>query len=141
IPSLFQRVMTDLFRDLPFVTPYIDNLGFASSSWEEHYSHAKLILERLNQANLKVKPSSVNLGNTQIKLLGHVISIDGIGMDPDKRDMMLNWPRPTTGTELASFLGLGVYLRDHIRNYPDISAPLTAIKSKSTGPINWTPYS
>ena len=37
IPSRFQRVMSEIFRDMPFVVPYIDNLGFASMSWHEHF--------------------------------------------------------------------------------------------------------
>ena len=60
LPSLFQRFMCRLFADMPFVFPYLDNIAFASSSWEEHEKHAKLIIDRLNSVNLKVKPASVN---------------------------------------------------------------------------------
>ncbi len=136
IPSLFQRFITNLFRDMPFVFPYIDNLGFASSSWEEHFEHARMIVERLNSVNLRIKPSSYNLGNTQIKLLGHVIGEAGISIDPDKADMIKAWPRPTEGANLASALGLGAFLRDHIRHYADITAPLEALKKQKE--IVWT---
>ena len=95
-------------------------------------------MQRLNEHNLRVKPSSVNLGNTSIKLLGHVINIHGIAMDPEKQTMMLNWPRPVLGSDLASCLGLGAFLRDHIRHYAEITAPLEAVKRSST-PIEWTP--
>ena len=45
-----------------------------------------VIIERLNSVNLRIKPSSVNLGNYQIKLLGHVITPHGMGMDPEKQN-------------------------------------------------------
>ena len=132
---LFQRYMAHLFRDMPFVFPYIDNIAFASSTWEEHERHALAIVHRLNSVNLKIKPSSVNLGNHEIKLLGHIINKSGIGIDPEKRDMILQWPRPLTGTELASALGLGSFLRDHIRGYADITAPLERVKRQKD--IDW----
>ena len=136
IPSLFQRYICNLFRDMPFVFPYIDNLGFASSSWEEHYEHAARIMERLNSVNLRVKPSSINLGNTHMKLLGHVLSERGISIDPEKQEMIMKWPRPVEGSELASALGLGAFLRDHVRHYADITAPLE--KAKKEKQIEWT---
>jgi transposase InsO family protein len=136
IPSLFQRYICNLFRDMPFVFPYIDNLGFASSSWEEHYEHAARIMERLNSVNLRVKPSSINLGNTRMKLLGHVLSEQGISIDPEKQEMIMKWPRPVAGSELASALGLGAFLRDHVRHYADITAPLEKVKKEKT--IAWT---
>ena len=136
IPSLFQRFIANLFRDMPFVFTYIDNICFSSRSWKEHLEQAAAIIERLNSVNLRIKPSSVNLGNYQIKLLGHLITPFGIGLDPEKRDIIMQWPKPSTGSELASFLGLGTFLRDHIRYYADITAPFEKIK-KSTN-IEWT---
>ena len=136
IPSLFQRFIAHLFRDMPFVFTYIDNICFSSRSWKEHMEHAAAIIERLNSVNLRIKPSSVNLGNYQIKLLGHLITPFGIGLDPEKRDIMLQWPKPSTGSELASFLGLGTFLRDHIRYYADITAPFE--KMKKVTAIAWT---
>ena len=136
IPSFFQRFISNLFRDMPFVFPYIDNLGFASRTWEEHLQHAKMIIERLNSVGLRIKPSSYNLGNTIIRLLGHLITRKGIALDPEKRQMILDWPRPNDGAGLASALGLGAYLRDHIRHYADITAPLELVKRHKT--IVWT---
>jgi transposase InsO family protein len=130
IPSLFQRFITNLFADMPFVFPYIDNIAFASRDWEDHYDHARMIVERLNSVNLRIKPSSYNLGNTQINLLGHQISAQGISLDPEKVEMISKWELPVTGERLQSALGLGAYLRDHIRHYADIAAPLEAVKSQ-----------
>ena len=135
LPSLFQRFMCRLFADMPFVFPYLDNIAFASSSWEEHEKHAKLIIDRLNSVNLKVKPASVNIGNSHMKLLGHVLSANGIEIDPEKKQMIMNWDKPKEGSVLQSALGLGAYLHDHIRHYADITAPLEAVKKQKI--IQW----
>jgi hypothetical protein len=137
IPSLFQRFIAQLFVDMPFVFTYIDNICFSSKTWKEHGEQAAAIIARLNSVNLRIKPSSVNLGNYQIKLLGHIITPFGISMDPEKRDIIMSWPRPSTGAELASFLGLGTFLRDHIRYYADLTAPFEKIKKSSA--VQWTP--
>ena len=65
---------------------------------------------------MTIKPNSVNLGNTEIRILGHLINANGIGLDPEKKRLIMQWPLPKTGPELASFLGLGTYLRDHVRH-------------------------
>ena len=136
IPSHFQRFMTNLFADMPFVTVYIDNIAFASSSWEEHVGHARMIIERLNSVNLRIKPSSTKIGMTQMHLLGHVITQNGIALDPEKTEMINLWPRPVDGPSLQSALGLGAYLRDHVRHYADITAPLEAVKRQAR--IDWS---
>ena len=135
IPSLFQRFMVELFHDLPFVFPYIDNLPFASHTWDEHYQHAYAIIDRLNSVNLRIKPSSINLGNSEIRILGHLINQHGINLDPEKKRVITEWPLPRGGPELAAFLGLGTFLRDHIRHYADITSPLEAVKKHKI--IEW----
>ena len=137
IPSLFQRFISNLFSDMKFVFPYIDNLGFASKDWEEHYQHAAAIIERLNSVNLRIKPSSYNLGNTHIKILGHIISAEGIIIDPEKQEMVMRWPRPTEGSVMSTILGLCTFLRNHIRHYGDITYPLTKVTKSKV--IEWTP--
>ena len=118
--------------------PYIDNILFASNTWEEHQEQAQMIINRLNEKNLQLKPISVNIGHSQLKVLGRLISAFGMSMDEQKRKEVLDWPQPETGPNLHSFLGFTGFLSDHIRNYGDITAPLHAIKNIK-GPIQWTP--
>ena len=74
IPQFFQRYMATLLHDFDFVFPYIDNLPIASRSWEEHERHCRMIIERLNSVGLRIKPASINIGNAEIRILGHLIS-------------------------------------------------------------------
>ena len=53
IPSHFQRYMAHLFRDMPYVYVYIDNITFAANSWPQHQLRSRAIVLRLNSVNLK----------------------------------------------------------------------------------------
>ena len=136
LPSFFQRIMADLFHDLPFTFPYLDNLPIASRTWEEHRDHLLIIIDRLTKANLRIKPSSVKFGHSQMRCLGHILSIHGIGIDPKKLSAIMDWELPTTGKELQSFLGMVTYVRQHIRHIAELTAPLEAIKNDKT--VVWT---
>ena len=82
---------------MPYVYPYIDNIVFASKTWEEHEEHAKAIIDRLTSVSLTIKASSVNLGNSEIRILGHLINEQGIGLDPEKKRLILSWPDQKQG--------------------------------------------
>jgi hypothetical protein len=138
LPSYFQRFMMNLFHDMMFIDPYIDNLPFASRTWEEHYQHAYMIIERLNSVGLRIKPSSINLGNSEIRILGHLINEHGVNLDPEKKKIITEWPLPVGGPELAAFLGLATFLRDHIRHYADITGPLELLKKQKV--IEWNDH-
>ena len=138
MPSHFQRVMQFVFRDLSFTFPYFDNTPFGSHSWEEHQTRTLAIIERLNHYNLKLKPSAIKIGQAQLNCLGHMVTPTGIGVAPDKLAKILDWPRPITGKQLASFLGLITFVRQHVRHFADLTAELEALK-RTKGNIIWTP--
>ncbi|KAL6316349.1 hypothetical protein AAG906_017985 [Vitis piasezkii] len=66
----------------------------------------------------------------RISFLGHVVSNDGISVDPGKVDAVANWRRPSTVTEIRSFLGLAGYYRRFIEGFSKIALPLTKLTQK-----------
>ena len=138
IPSHFQRCISAFFVDMSFVFPYIDNILFASKTFSDHEKHAGLIIDRLIEKHLRLKPGAVNLCHTELRVLGRIISAFGMSMDALKREEILNWPLPVEGKNLQSMLGLTGFVADHIRYYADIVAPLHEVK-KTKGKIEWTP--
>jgi hypothetical protein len=62
--------------------------------------------------------------------LGHVVSLEGIAVDPSKVKEVLDWKPPTTVTEVRSFLGLADYYRRFILNFSKIAKPATELLKK-----------
>ncbi|KAF5454473.1 hypothetical protein F2P56_024133, partial [Juglans regia] len=68
----------------------------------------------------------------EVKFLGHVISQEGVAVDPSKVEAVLSWPRPSTVREIRSFLGLAGYYRRFVEGFSRLSGPLTALTRKNT---------
>ncbi|KAL8133994.1 hypothetical protein AgCh_009172 [Apium graveolens] len=77
------------------------------------------------------------LGGIQVQFLGHVVSKEGIKVDPVKIEVVSKWEQPKTPTEVRSFLGLAGYYRRFIKDFSKITAPLTKLTRKNEKFI-WT---
>ena len=134
-----QRLISRLLRDVKRCLPYFDNIPFGSHSWSQHAEQALLILRRLNAANLKVKPSSVQIGHAVMNVLGHTLSASGVGIADDKLDCIMTWEPPRTGKDMASFLGFVLFISQHVRHFGELTAPFHDLKALKTKSIDWTP--
>jgi transposase InsO family protein len=137
MPSHFQRVMQYVCSDIAATFPYFDNIPFASNTWEEHATHTYAILDTCNNFNLRIKPSSVKIGQAQLNCLGHLLTADGIAISPPKLIAIQEWPLPRNGKQLASFLGLITFVRQHVRHFSDLTAEFDTLK-RCKGDIEWT---
>ncbi|MFS7942369.1 putative nucleotidyltransferase, Ribonuclease H [Helianthus anomalus] len=86
-------------EDTSPVTPSSDISGYANSSirsatWEEHLSHLRLVFKTLLDNQLVAKLSKCVFGQTQVGYLGHIVSAEGIAVDPEKIVSIQNWPTP-----------------------------------------------
>ena len=138
MPSHFQRIIQYVFRGISATIPYFDNIPFGSHNWDEHTTHVYAIIDTCNQYNLRIKPSSIKIGQSQLNCLGHLITSQGISISHDKLVRVEEWPIPRTGKQLASFLGLITFIRQHIRHFADLTAEFESLK-RSSGLIEWTP--
>ncbi|CAI7781216.1 unnamed protein product [Closterium sp. NIES-53] len=126
-PATFMGLMNDIFRPFldRFVIVFLDDILIFSKSLEEHAQHLRIVLDTLRQHRLYAKLSKCTFARSSIGFLGHVISTNGIAMDPAKVQCLADWPAPRTIAELQSFIGLAKYYRKFIFNFSHICAPLT----------------
>ena len=83
-PAQFSRMMKIILGDFRFVEIYLDDIIIYSSSYESHLEHIKLVFERLKRAYLKINPAKCVWFAKEIKILGHIVSENGVQMDMDK---------------------------------------------------------
>ncbi|GFV19013.1 hypothetical protein TNCV_4758981 [Trichonephila clavipes] len=122
--ATFQRFIDEVLRNLPFVFAFVDDILVAFSSPEEHLQHLQILITRLLQYGLSLKPSKCIFGVTTIKFLGFKVSESGIEPLSDRVDCILNFPQPTTLTQLRRFLGLFNFYRRFVPKAAHLLAPL-----------------
>jgi hypothetical protein len=117
-PALFMDLMNQVFQPYldKFVVVFIDDILVYSNSFEEHEEHLRQTLQTLRDHQLYAKLSKCEFWLKRVTFLGHVISTEGVFVDPQKVKAVLKWERPTSVTEIRSFLGLAGYYR---RFFPD----------------------
>jgi RNase H-like domain found in reverse transcriptase/Reverse transcriptase (RNA-dependent DNA polymerase)/Integrase zinc binding domain/Chromo (CHRromatin Organisation MOdifier) domain len=139
-PGTFQHFANDKFRDFldEFLVIYLDDLLIYSNTLEEHKRHVRLVLERLQEAGLYIKPQKCQFHVKKVSFLGFMISSDGIHMDPAKVEAILGWERPKSAHDTLVFLGFANFYRRFIKNYSKIAAPLTNLTRKEVK-FKWSP--
>ena len=138
LTSVFQRVMSNLFSDMPFVVVYIDDIVVHSKNPEQHQHHLQQVISRLTSVKLTLNQAKCQFACTSIQVLGHNVSKAGIAIDKDKFSHVQSWPIPTTGKDIQSFLGLMNFFRDFIPQYASISRPLDELRLQGNITGVWT---
>ncbi|KAI3523720.1 hypothetical protein L1887_02068 [Cichorium endivia] len=131
-PAVFMDLMNRVCRPYldKFVIVFIDDILIYSRSKEEHSQHLRQVLETLRAEKLYAKFSKCEFWIRKVDFLGHIVSKEGIHVDPTKIKAIENWEAPKTPTEIRQFLGLAGYYRRFIQNFSKIAKPLTALTQK-----------
>ena len=135
-PSVFQRLMQQVLMGLnpaegpDFVSVYIDDVLVFSRTLEEHMEHLRLVMERLREANLKLKPSKCCLARKEVDYLGHVITPTGLKPNQKLVIAVQEFPVPNDVRELRRFLGLASNYRKFIPQFARIAEPLHHLTRK-----------
>jgi hypothetical protein len=84
----------------------------------------------LREHQLYAKFNKCDLFKKEIQYLGHVISNEGVAIDPPKIKEIMGWPAPRNVIEVRSFMGLVGYYKRFIKGFSNIGNPITSLKMK-----------
>ncbi len=120
--ATFQKLMNKVFRQYigKFVQVYLDDMIIYSNNLDEHKRHIKAVLEKVREANLKLKPSKCQQFQTELKFVGHLVRRKGIRSDLQNVKKIKNAEISKNTTELRRFLGMAQYYRQYINGYADV---------------------
>ncbi|TYK21774.1 pol protein [Cucumis melo var. makuwa] len=128
-----------VFREIldTFVIVFIDDILMYSKTEAEHEEHLRMVLQTLRDNKLYAKFSKCEFWLKQVSFLGHVVSKAGVSVDPAKIEAVTSWPRPSTVSEVRSFLGLAGYYQQFVENFSRIATPFTQLTRKGA-PFVWS---
>ncbi|KAL0549215.1 hypothetical protein IC582_013696 [Cucumis melo] len=138
-PAVFMDLMNRVFREFldTFVIVFIDDILIYSKTEAEHEEHLRIVLQTLRDNKLYAKFSKCEFWLKRVSFLGHVVSKAGVSVDPAKIEAVTGWTRPSTVSEVRSFLGLAGYYRRFVENFSRIATPLTQLTRKGA-PFVWS---
>jgi len=125
--------MSIVLRDLLYKVYlcYLDDIVIFARTPEELLERLRVVLNRLREVGLKVKPSKCALFQTHIHFLGHLISEYGVDPQPEKIKAIQEWPRPKCLKEVRAFYGLASYYRKFVKGFATIAEPFTKLTQKN----------
>jgi len=135
-PAHFQRVMRKVLAQTleKFALVYIDDIIIFSDSFEDHIKHIKEVFQCLKTANLMVAKDKAHFCLKQVKLLGKVVTGEGMIPDPAIIADVNNFPTPKNAKQVLRFLGLAGVYQNFIKDYQLIAAPLYKLTHKK---VQW----
>jgi hypothetical protein len=113
-----------------FIMVFINDIFVYSKSMEEYGEHLRVVLQRLRDHQLYAKFSKCKFWINEVPFLGHVISSEGIIVDPGKVRVVLDWKPLKFVHQVHSFQGLTSYYQRFIPNFSKISKPITELLKK-----------
>ncbi|XP_015623718.2 uncharacterized protein [Oryza sativa Japonica Group] len=131
-PAFFMNLMNKIFMEYldQFVVVFIDDILIYSKNEEEHAEHLRLIMGKLKDHQLFAKFSKCEFWLDRVAFLGHVISSNGVEVDPSKVEAVLAWNPPKNVSEIRSFLGLAGYYRRFIEGFSKLARHMTELLMK-----------
>jgi len=116
-----------------YVMNYVDDILIFFCSFNEHMDHLDTVLSNLTSAGFTVNAQKCSLCKSEIKVLGHVISREGLRHDPPRIEAILNYQAPKNEKQLRGFLGVCGFHQRFIINYASYVAPLLVLLQKQNG--------
>ena len=110
---------------------FIDDILMYSKDRKDHDTHLRVVLETLRNEQLYAKMSKCEFWLKEVSFLRHIVSEEGIMVDPRKIEVILEWKPSRSVTEVRSFLGLTGYYRRFVKGFSMTTAPMRRLLQKN----------
>ena len=94
--------------------------------------HLDILFNKLRSSNLVLNYDKFEFGNSQITFLIHILSAQGVSIDPEKVQAVTEFPTPKKAKNIRAFLGITGYYRRFTPDYSKTIEPLLELLRKST---------
>ncbi len=130
-----------------FCFVYIDDIVVFSNSFDSHIEHLNLVLQMLKESNLRCNVEKCHFCLSQLRVLGKVISGEGISPDPDLIHAMVSFPSPGLDVsnlakkKLKRLIAMVGYYRHHIKDFGPLTSDLSKLLREDYvwDELSWTP--
>jgi hypothetical protein len=137
--ATFQRAMDIAFvgeKDI-FVLIYLDDITVFSYSHEDHLQHLRKTFLKCRKYGISLNPKKSHFALREGKLLGHIVSADGVKIDPARVEAIQKLSLPRSKKDIQSFLGTINFFRRFIANFAELTKYITCMLRKDSE-VKWT---
>ena len=117
---------------------YLDDLVVHARTMREHLERLELVLERIHGAGLTIKLVKCHFAERKLRVLGHIVSDQGLSVDPEKVKAITEFKPPREDMKKAakiklvqSYVGMVNYYRAYVENFAILARPLTELTKKN----------
>jgi hypothetical protein len=134
----YNIMMTNILDKLLYqiCNVFVDDVLIYGETFEALLENTKTVFKKFRAHNLKVNAKKIQLFRKKVSFLGHVLSKEGVEMDPKKAELIMNTPSPKTAKQTQSWTGLVNFFRKHVEGLYRDAAPL--YQASATKPFQWT---
>jgi ribonuclease HI len=138
--ATFHRAMDISFRGLinHSIVVYLDDVTVYSKNKNDHLAHLRAVLLRCRKYSISLNPKKSIFVVEQGKLLGFIVSSDGMIIDPERTQVIAKLPPPTSKKSMQSFLGQINFVRRFVPSFSEMVRPLQNLIKKDTQ-YRWGP--
>jgi hypothetical protein len=137
--ATFQRAMDIAFMGEKdrFVLIYLDDITVFSYSHEDHLQHLRKTFLKCRKYGISLNPKKSHFALREGKLLGHIVSADGVKIDPARVEAIQKLSLPRSKKDIQSFLGTINFIRRFIANFAELTKYITCMLRKDSE-VKWT---
>ncbi|HEY7534112.1 MAG TPA: reverse transcriptase family protein, partial [Nitrospiraceae bacterium] len=132
-PASFQRLMEHVLEGTKNILIYVDDVIIHTADHDHHLVILDETLTKLERHGLKINLDKCYFGNQKVAYLGFTLTPTGIEPGKEKLKLVKEYKEPTNLREVRAFVGLCNFFRNHIKNFAQLSSPLTKLCRNDSG--------